>query len=92
MLAILIEYVLDSKIRNERLTEIMDFILHFKSNRVIKFVINTIQHNTSIYQHYEKRIIKYIQTNWRDIRDHIIEICLESIDHIKLIYMLIKKL
>lgn len=89
---ILIEYIFEGKIRNERIFETLCFLLEFQYDNVVEFIVTSIRTNNFAFQRFEKNIIKYIQNNWEYLREKIVNVAFTSVDHIKLLYILLKKL
>jgi len=68
------------------------FLTTFKHPIIDKFIAYEIDSNSTIYQRYEKIILNYVVYNWTSIAETIVEIALQSIDSVKLIFILMKKL
>ena len=78
--------------RSERVDEVVNFVLHFNYKNVIKFILAMMAKVDPLYLRFEKGFIKFIQSHWIDIREKILDVCIRSVDHIKIVYVLLKKL
>ena len=92
LLSSIIEYILNGRLRSERMDQIINFILEFKDNKVVKFVMAMMEEGSTLYLRFQKVFIKFIQKQWEEIKTFVIDVCLKSVDHIKVVYVLLKKL
>jgi hypothetical protein len=68
------------------------FLTFFKDNIVKRWIERSIQQNSTIYQRYEMIMVNYVVINWKAVATKIVDIALKSIDSVKLLYVVVKKL
>ena len=52
MLGVMMEYLVDGKLRNERISEVLTFVLNFRYSKVIRFVLKMMSGPNALYQRF----------------------------------------